>query len=235
MSTESESMRTQRLQVEDYQRRGPVPLGPYTSHIWRDDPRHLGFLLARYKFAAKMLRGKKKAVDVGCGDAFGFPVLMQELATEYADGSALHGVDMDASVINENKQRYAGTPYTFEVADIVKRPLEAKFDAAVSLDVIEHIQWDQESRFVENIALSLQPDGILIVGTPNKTAERYASVYARLAHVNLKTGESLRTSLRPFFENVFIFGMNDEVVHAGYLPMAHYLIALCAGVRQKSR
>jgi len=25
--------------------------------------------------------------------------------------------------------------------------------------------------------------------------------------------------------------MNDEVVHTGFYPMAHYLFAICAGVR----
>ena len=29
-----------------------------------------------------------------------------------------------------------------------------------------------------------------------------------------------------------MFGMNDEIIHTGYLPMAHYLMALCAGPKQ---
>ena len=33
--------------------------------------------------------------------------------------------------------------------------------------------------------------------------------------------------LRPLFS----FSMNDEVVHTGFLPMAHYLIALCCEPR----
>ncbi len=32
-----------------------------------------------------------------------------------------------------------------------------------------------------------------------------------------------------YFHNVFMFSMNDEVVHTGYHRMAHYVIALCAG------
>jgi hypothetical protein len=27
---------------------------------------------------------------------------------------------------------------------------------------------------------------------------------------------------------VFLFSMNDEVVHTGFYPMAHYLFAVCA-------
>jgi hypothetical protein len=32
-----------------------------------------------------------------------------------------------------------------------------------------------------------------------------------------------------FFHHVFIFSMNDEVVHTGFYPMAHYLLALGCG------
>ena len=32
--------------------------------------------------------------------------------------------------------------------------------------------------------------------------------------------------MQQFFHNVFVFSMNDEVVHTGYFPMAHYLLAL---------
>jgi hypothetical protein len=35
--------------------------------------------------------------------------------------------------------------------------------------------------------------------------------------------------MEDYFHNVFVFSMNDEVVHTGYYPMAHYLFAVCAG------
>jgi len=50
-------------------------------------------------------------------------------------------------------------------------------------------------------------------------------------HINLKSAATLRESLARRFTNVFIFSMNDEVVHTGFTPMAHYLFALCTGVR----
>jgi hypothetical protein len=31
-----------------------------------------------------------------------------------------------------------------------------------------------------------------------------------------------------YFRNVFLFGMNDEVLHTGYYDMCHYLWALCS-------
>ena len=67
---------------------------------------------------------------------------------------------------------------------------------------------------------------------PNKTAEQYASEWSRKAHVNLKTFDGLRDLGLAYFHNVFMFGMNDEVVHTGYGPMCHYLWALCVGPRR---
>ena len=37
--------------------------------------------------------------------------------------------------------------------------------------------------------------------------------------------------LEKYFKNVFLFSMNDEVVHTGFSKMAHYLICLCVGAR----
>ena len=48
-----------------------VPLGPWTSYSLLNDPKHMCFVLARYKFCSKMLEGKAKILEVGCGDGFG--------------------------------------------------------------------------------------------------------------------------------------------------------------------
>jgi len=40
--------------------------------------------------------------------------------------------------------------------------------------------------------------------------------------------------LGAYFANVFIFSMNDEVVHTGFGKMSHYNIALCCGPRRLS-
>ena len=33
--------------------------------------------------------------------------------------------------------------------------------------------------------------------------------------------------MQKFFHNVFVFSMNDEVIHTGFQPMAHYLWTVC--------
>jgi hypothetical protein len=79
------------------------------------------------------------------------------------------------------------------------------------------------------MARSVEPHGVAIIGAPSLESQFHASALSRQGHVNCQTGETLRAMCAERFHNVFMFAMNDEVVHTGFLPMAHYLIALCCG------
>ena len=80
--------------------------------------------------------------------------------------------------------------------------------------------------FLNSILRNLKKDGFCIIGTPNITASKYACKASKIGHINLFDAERLKKLLLKKFNNVFIFGMNDEVVHTGYYPMCHYLFAL---------
>ena len=116
--------------------------------------------------------------------------------------------------------------------DITEKPINNRFDAVYSLDVLEHIPNNKEETFIENICKSLKGDGICIIGTPNISASAHASSGSAGSHINLQSGESLRTLLSIYFENVFIFSMNDEVVHTGFTPMSHYLFGIGSGNKE---
>lgn len=213
-------------QIAEFERLGPPEMGPMTGQVWRGDPRRLVFLLARYKFVSKMLVGKRNAIEFGCGDAFGMRIVLQTVGT-------VHGIDFDRVFI-EWAQRNAEREQlrcTFEVVDFLERPPSGRYDAAYSLDVIEHIPEAREHVYVDRLADVLEPGGVCIVGSPNATSAAYASPESAAGHINLKSAETLRATLARRFTNVFIFSMNDEVVHTGFAPMAHYLFALCVGVR----
>lgn len=204
---------------------GCTPLGAMMNQVWHDDPRRLGFVLARYKFVAKMLAGKQRALEVGCGDAFGTRVVLQEVPYVCA-------IDFDPFFINDVKSRMCPR-WTFDckVHDMLSGPVKGDFDAAYSLDVIEHIPASQEDDFVRNIARSLREDGVLVIGTPSLQSQPWASPPSKAGHVNCKEQAALTALLRRYFKNVFAFGMNDEVLHTGFHAMSHYLFAVCAGTK----
>jgi 2-polyprenyl-3-methyl-5-hydroxy-6-metoxy-1,4-benzoquinol methylase len=182
--------------------------------------------LARYKHVAKLLAGKQRALEVGCGDGFNGRIVLQAVPS-------VHGVDVSAVQIAWAQAHAAreGLNATYAVADVLAAPLSGSYDALYSLDVIEHIPPDREATFLRHLVAPLERDAVAIVGTPNINSEAYASRWSREGHINLKSAETLRAALEPFFSNVFVFSMNDEVLHTGFYPMAHYLIALGAGVK----
>jgi SAM-dependent methyltransferase len=113
------------------------------------------------------------------------------------------------------------------LADICDKPIPGDFDGAFALDVLEHIDVGQEHLFWRNIASSVKSHGIVIVGMPSLESQKYASEASKIGHVNCKSGMDLRASAERYFRNVFIFSMNDEMLHNGFLPMSHYLFAIC--------
>jgi 2-polyprenyl-3-methyl-5-hydroxy-6-metoxy-1,4-benzoquinol methylase len=211
------------MQFDNY-KTAPVQLGPYTTHIWNSDPRHLCFLLSRYKFCAKMFEGKDLVLEIGCGDAFGLPIVAQTV-------KKIHAIDWEPLLMEDNKRRLKNINCSFSCLDITKSVPDGKYDAVYALDVIEHIPAVLEESFFKNLSMALKRESVCIIGTPNITANQYATEQSREGHVNLKTHKELRELMSKYFSNVFMFSMNDEVVHTGYGPMAHYLLAMGVGLR----
>lgn len=212
--------------IELLKEKGLTPLGLMTNQAWNDDPKHLIFTLSRYKFVSKMLAGSAHVLEVGCADAFGTRIVAQAVRK-------LTAIDFDpvfvADVLNRMDPKWS---FDCKFHDMLSGPFPGEFDGAYALDVIEHIPPADEKPFVANIAGSLAPHGVLVLGCPSLQSQAHASPQSKAGHVNCKDGESMRALLRQFFHNVFVFSMNDEVVHTGYFPMAHYVLGLACGRKE---
>ena len=210
----------------DYQFVDSIALGPWTSYSLLHDPKHMGFVLARYKFCAKMLDGMGRVIEVGCGDAFGTPIIAQHAKEVLA-------IEPDGRHIEGNTKRLAGIKnIVFRQGTIQDLKLPgASFDGAYSIDVIEHLDRHLNGPFVQTQAQILKKDGVCIIGTPNITANEYASQRSRVQHINLHSQESLKALMAKYFKRVFLFGMNDEVLHTGYAPLCHYIFGMGVGIK----
>lgn len=80
---------------------------------------------------------------------------------------------------------------------------------------------------METVIKNLLDNGIFIVGTPSLESQQYSNKDIIGAHVNIYTGENLRDTLNQYFNNVFMFTQNDEIIHTGHFRMANYLLAVC--------
>jgi len=201
---------------------GRAEFGIMANQSWNDDPKRTLFTLSRYKFVAKMLNNKNHALEIGCADAFGTRLVQQTVKKVTAS-------DIDPLFISDAKERMNKLwPLDLEIHDFVKEPLlKNQYDCGYSLDVLEHIDKENEDAFIRNIKSSLVENSPLIIGIPSTESQKYASKQSKIGHVNCKTGEELKVFLENHYKNVFIFSMNDEVVHTGFFRMSNYLFALC--------
>lgn len=225
MNTKITQTKTAWDTVREAERLPTLLLGPVNSESVLNDLKHLGFTLARYKFAAKMMPKRKRIIEIGCGEGLGTLLLL-------ADTSALvTGIDFDADQIDYATKHvlpHGRGRLQFLCQDLVAQPFRGEpSDALVSLDVIEHIDPAEQESFLQHCTAALEPLGVAVFGTPNKHAEQYASARSRKGHINLFDPTRFVSTLERHFRCVFLFSMNDEMVHTGFNKMAHYLIALC--------
>jgi len=225
MKDESAATRERQYQrsLDLLKEKGLTPLGLMTNQAWQDDPKHLLFTLSRYKFVAKMLAGRQRVLEVGCADAFATRIVVQAV-------QELTATDFDPVFVTDVLARMDPKwPFECKAHDMLSGPFPGIFDAAYALDVIEHIPPKDELSFVGNIVKSLTQHGTLLLGCPSIQSQTYASPPSKAGHVNCKDGDSMRTLLSHFFNNVFVFSMNDEVIHTGHFSMAHYVMGLGCG------
>ena len=194
-------------------------LGKHLSEAWVNDPKHVLFTLSRYKFVSKLLEGYNKVLEVGAGD--GFQSRLVAKSVKRLDLSDIELANKKYfSKIKFNKNKYF-------LHDFTKQQTKEKYDAIYSIDVIEHISPKKVDFFIKNIIKSLTKNGTAIIGTPSKESQKFASKYSKLGHVNVYSKPELKKFCSKYFKNVFVFSMNDEIIHTGYDKMSHFLFALC--------
>ena len=207
---------------------GNEVLGSMATNRWRSDSKLLGVTLSRYKFVSKMFTGLNSVLEVGAGDGWYSRIVLNEVHTlTLSDFDEIFLEDFERQEIyQQNKTHYL-------VHNFVVGPINKFFDGIYALDVLEHILPADQDSFLSNICTSLLPSRCVIFGMPSIESQIYASEGSKLGHVNCQSGEELRDNLQRYFTNVFIFSMSDEVVHTGFTPMAHYLLALCTNPKKK--
>lgn len=203
---------------------GITSFGLMANESWNQDPRRTLFTLSRYKFVAKMLTGKSHVLEIGCADAFGTRLVQQEVKN-------ITAVDFDGAFIADAKARInPNWPLTLFTHDMLKSMVPGgPYDATYCLDVLEHINPKDEHEFMRNLLASIGEDAPVIIGMPSLESQVYASPQSKAGHVNCKTGSAFKAGLEKYFKNVFLFSMNDEVIHTGFFPMANYLMAIAVG------
>jgi len=194
-------------------------LGHQTSYDFLNDPKRLAITTSRYKFVGKMFEKLNKVLEIGAGDGF-----KSLIVNEFCNNLTLSDVNKKNMI--DFKENYSGKKINYIIHNFEKKSLKKRFDGIYALDVLEHISKKFENKFIRNIKKSLSTNGTFIVGMPSKESQKYASKLSKKHHINCKTKKELSNLLKKHFNCVYMFSMNDEVLHTGFDHMSHYIIAI---------
>lgn len=123
--------------------------------------------------ALRPLAGKR-SLDVGCGAG----LLCEPLARLGADATGLDAAPASIAAARDHAQAQ-GLAITYRQGRIEDLN-ESPFDLVICLEVIEHVA--DPDAFVGHLARLLAPGGLMILSTPNRTAQ------SRLAMITLGEG-----------------------------------------------
>jgi protein-L-isoaspartate O-methyltransferase len=114
--------------------------------------------LARYEWAASIAAGRR-ALDAGCGTAYGTAMLAA------ASAHSATGVDIAGGVL-EAVRADVPDAVRLDVGDVRDLPYEdASFDLVVCFEVIEHVA-EQDAALGE-LARVIAPSGVLLISSPS--------------------------------------------------------------------
>ena len=186
-------------------------MGLMTSYRWAHEPRGVLFMLSRYKFVAKMLEGYNRVLEVGCGDGFGARIVAPAVGS-------LRCTDIDKAMIESAAKTHGKFCIQFDCEGIIEQ-----VDAIYSLDVIEHIDHETSKKWLLNLSIHAP---VVIIGSPSIESQKYASQLSLENHINCMSQAGLKKIMQPYFRHVFMWSMNDEIVHTGFSKMSHYNFAM---------
>jgi 2-polyprenyl-3-methyl-5-hydroxy-6-metoxy-1,4-benzoquinol methylase len=142
------------------------------------------------------LAGRISIIDYGCGPGFLIPHLS-------ALGKEVTATDFSPDAL-DNANRNYGNLESFKGALSIERLVESstRFDAAVSIETIEHLNDAYLAGFFRNLHTILKPEGIVIT-TPNDENLDLSMIYCpesdrvfhRWQHVRSWSAESLAASV----------------------------------------
>ena len=138
------------------------------------------------KVAERLPARMRRLVDLGCGPG----TFLGNLPDRF---EAAVGVDIAVPQIEYAQRRYRRPGLEFRVADLVDLAPGSGFDAAVSIEVIEHLPAEDAQRLLAALFELLQPGATLVLTTPNYRSawpllellvSRLGPVDYRVQHIN---------------------------------------------------
>ncbi len=164
----------------------------------------------RYAFAARRVDGKT-VVDCACGEGAGSEIFLK------AGARRLYGFDASSEAVEAARARCPEEAARFQKIDLDKEPFpfpDRSVEVFVCLETIEHLR--QVRAFLIEAARILQPDGVFICSTPNRTVTNPGASLRDKPWNRFHTREYSRQEfldlLGSAFKKVDLFGQNPQAL-----------------------
>jgi len=162
----------------------------------------------RYVYALAFAKGKM-ILDIACGEGYGTALLASR-------GSFVTGVDIAENAVAHARQKYRLPNLEFRLGSCSKIPLpDSTIDLVVSFETIEH--HDKHEEMLAEIRRVLQPDGLVVVSSPDKAIYTDKPDYHNPFHVKELYRDEFEALFRSRFKNVVSLGQK-VVFGSGIIP-----------------
>ena len=152
-------------------------------------------------YAIKKIRGSRRVLDIGCGTGYGAAMVASRVGE-------VVGIDSSGEAVARARATHRSDNLEFMTMPATDLSFpDGSFDAACSIQVIEHIE-DVE-RHLSEVVRVLRPGGRFVVATPNRLTYSPDGLHNPF-HVREYVAEELEALLATFFQEVEITGL-----HAG--------------------
>lgn len=147
--------------------------------------------LHRYAFAIEISKNKK-VLDIACGEGYGSN-LMSKSAAEVT------GIDIDETTINNASKKYFDKKIRFIKGSILDIPADnGYFDLITCFETLEHVS--NHEKVMSELKRVLNPDGIVLISTPEKLNYSDKSNYKNPFHKKELYGGEFKALIKNYFK-----------------------------------
>lgn len=158
----------------------------------------------RYVFSAELIQKRHSSpivLDIACGKGFGAWIL------SHAAGRVV-AADINREDVDFAKKNFAAAGVDYLVADAAELPFaENAFDAAVSLETIEHLDLSEQKKFLSGLKKCVKRGGLIVISTPDHAVWDSQAMHQH-DHKQELTKKELEILLARFFSVKELYGVH---------------------------
>jgi 2-polyprenyl-3-methyl-5-hydroxy-6-metoxy-1,4-benzoquinol methylase len=197
-----------------------LPLGARTDRVDLDDPNldliSLQAHVARYSFVFRQLESESDVIEVGCGTGYG----------AFAMSSKCNSVVGFDPYVDMAKLSSKWTRPNLRFVESLEG-LGGKFDAILSMEVIEHMPRNEADNFILKLKELGHAESKWFLSTPRVLPDELRTENRKRAHPFEYTYEGFRSLLKTHFKHVHLFSQNDGVISSQNPSMAWNFVSIC--------